>query len=57
MKKCVIFFTLLILALLFAVFTDNKDRLELLNEVVLTENNIDNLLAEEQGQISELCTE
>ncbi|MBT8182624.1 MAG: hypothetical protein KJO53_13670 [Eudoraea sp.] len=57
MKKCVIFFTLLIIALLFAVFTDNKDRLELLDDVVLSENSIDNLLAEEQGQISELCTE
>jgi hypothetical protein len=57
MKKCVIFFTLLIIALLIAVFTDNKERLELLDDVVLSENNIDNLLAEEQGQISELCTE
>ncbi|WP_299159896.1 hypothetical protein [uncultured Eudoraea sp.] len=57
MKKCVLFFTLLILALLLAVLTDNKERFELLDEVVFSENNIDSLLAEEQGQIEELCTE
>lgn len=57
MKKCVIFFILLIFALLFAVLTENKERLELIDEVVLTENNMDHLLAEDQGQIAELCTE
>lgn len=57
MKKCVIFFILLIFALLFAVLTENKERLELIDEVVLTENNMDHLLAEDQGQLAELCTE
>ena len=53
MKKCVIFFILLILTLLFAVFTDNEELLELPDEVVLTENNIENILAEDQHQLIE----
>lgn len=50
MKKCVIFFTLLILALLLAVLTDNKENMELLDEMVYTETNIDTLLSEDQAQ-------
>lgn len=57
MKRCVIFFTLLILVILLAVLTDNKERSVLVDEVVLAGNNIDYLLAEDQGQIEELCTE
>lgn len=53
MKKCIIFFALLILALLFAVFTDNEELLELPDEVALTENSIKNILAEEQQQLTE----
>ena len=53
MKKCVIFFILLILALFFAVFTDNEELLELPDEVVLTENSIENILAEDQHQLTE----
>ncbi|WP_019671271.1 hypothetical protein [Eudoraea adriatica] len=45
MKKCVIFFILLILALLLAVHTDKNEHFELLDEVVVTENGVDNLLA------------
>lgn len=57
MKKCIIFFTLLILALLFAVLTDNNDSLALLDDVVYTENGVDNLLPEDHSHIAELCTE
>ncbi len=46
MKKCVILFTLLILALLLAVFTDEKEHVDLLDEVVITENSLDKLLVE-----------
>ncbi len=53
MKKCIIFFTLLILALLLAVLTENKERSVLVDEVVLEGNNIDHLLAEEKGEIAE----
>lgn len=49
MKKCVIFFTLLILAILLAVLTDNKEHSVNVDEVVLGENNIDQLLAEDLG--------
>jgi len=45
MKKCVIFFILLILALLLALFTDKNEHFELLDEVVVTENNVDKILA------------
>ena len=46
MKKCVILFTLLILALLLAVFTDEKEHVDLPDEVVITENSLDKLLVE-----------
>jgi len=57
MKKCVIFFTFLILVILLAVLTDNNERSVLVDEVALAGNNIDHLLAEEQAEIAELCTE
>jgi hypothetical protein len=53
MKKCVIFFAFLVLAILFAVLTDNKEHSVRIDEIVLGENNINQLLADDQGQESE----
>ncbi|WP_297705178.1 hypothetical protein [uncultured Eudoraea sp.] len=57
MKKCVIFFTLLILALLLAVLTENMERSVVVDEVVLAGNSVDHRLAEEQTEIAELSPE
>jgi len=57
MKKCVIFFTLLILALLLAVLTENMERSVVVDEVVLAGSSVDHRLAEEQTEIAELSPE
>jgi len=53
MKKCVIFFAFLILAILLAVLTENKERSVTIDEIVLGENNINQLLADDQSQEAE----
>jgi preprotein translocase subunit SecG len=53
MKKCIIFFAFLVLALLLAVLTENKERSVRIDEIVLGENNSNQLLADDRGQEAE----
>jgi len=48
MKKCVIFFTLLIIALMIAVLAEGDRNVDLNEDVVMGKNNIDNLLVTER---------
>ncbi|WP_276389177.1 hypothetical protein [Eudoraea chungangensis] len=47
MKKCIIFFLLFVIVLVLAVFTEKAQTQIEVNDVVLKENNINNLMAEE----------
>lgn len=47
MKKCILMFTLLVLALMVAVLMENENEIVLRDSLLLGENNIENALLEQ----------
>ncbi len=47
MKKCILMFVLLVLALLLAIFMENENEIVLRDSLLLGENNIENALLEQ----------